>query len=75
MRRRPLVWHYVAMKGPIPLFALLAALAALALPACAVPDKDASAREWEHSACLQIIDEKARKRCLDRVDSEYGRAR
>ena len=51
-------------------------LAAWALPGCrTVSDKDASAREWEHAQCLQVLDDKERKRCLDRVDSEYGTAR
>jgi hypothetical protein len=63
------------MKPSILLFALVAALATLALPACSVPERDASAREWEHSECLRIINEKDRERCLKRVDSEYGRAR
>jgi hypothetical protein len=56
---------------------LLAVVAPWALPGCAssVSQKDASAREWEHAQCLQIIDDKERKRCLERVDSEYGTAR
>jgi hypothetical protein len=65
----------VVVKTSVLLSTLLAALAPLTLPACSVPDRDASAREWEHSACLRIIDEKDRERCLKRVDSEYGRAR
>ena len=63
------------MKVSILFFALVAAMATLALPACSVPERDASAREWEHSECLRIIDDKDRERCLKRVDSEYGSPR
>jgi hypothetical protein len=54
---------------------LLALSATSILPACAVSEKDASAREWQHRQCMQVLDEKDRERCLKRVDSEYGRAR
>ncbi len=63
------------MKTSVLLSTLVAALATASLPACSVPERDASAREWEHSECLRIINEKDRERCLKRVDSEYGRAR
>jgi hypothetical protein len=57
-------------------WALLAVAGAWALPGCAtVSDQDASAREWEHAQCLQILDDKERKRCMDRVDQRYGKAR
>ena len=63
------------MRPSILLLSALVALAASSLPACSVPERDASAREWEHSECLRIINDKDRERCLKRVDSEYGRAR
>ena len=63
------------MKTSLLLSTLVAAAATSLLPACAVTQRDASAREWEHSECLRIINEKDRERCLERVDSEYGRAR
>ena len=28
---------------------------------------------WQRAQCNQINDEEARKKCLQRVDSEYGR--
>jgi hypothetical protein len=65
----------VIVKTPALLSTLLAALALSSLPACSVTERDASAREWAHSECLRIINEKDRERCLKRVDSEYGRAR
>jgi hypothetical protein len=53
---------------------------ALSLPwgpaACALaPDRNASAREWDHAQCLQILADKERKRCLDAVDAEYPKPR
>jgi hypothetical protein len=64
------------VKPSLLLTAALLLLAAWALPGCrTVSDKDASAREWEHAQCLQVLDDKERKRCLERVDSEYGTAR
>ena len=64
------------MKLSLLFWALLALAAAWALPGCAtVSDQDASAREWEHAQCLQILDDKERKRCLERVDERYGKAR
>lgn len=57
-------------------FATLLALAAGALASCGtVSQRDVSAREWQRSQCNQIIDEKARERCMKRVDEEYGTGR
>ncbi len=64
------------MRLSLLFWALLAVAGAWVLPGCAtVSDQDASAREWEHAQCLQILDDKERKRCLDRVDQRYGKAR
>lgn len=64
------------MKLSLLATALLALAAAWALPGCrSVSEQDASAREWEHAQCLQIIEDRERKRCLDRVDAQYGKAR
>ena len=50
---------------------LALALAALwTLPGCAIPKRDTSAKEWDRAQCNQIISERERKRCLERVDSE-----
>src|ERR1700740_2203083 len=32
-----------------------------------------SEREWAAAECGQVIDAEARKKCLERVDDEYGR--
>jgi hypothetical protein len=40
------------------------------LPGCAIPGRDSSAKEWDRAQCNQIIDERERKRCIERVDSE-----
>ncbi len=45
------------------------------LAGCAVPAAQSSEREWAAAECRNIIDQEARKKCLDRVDDEYGRAR
>jgi len=50
---------------------LLAALAAAGtLPGCAGSRRDSSAKEWDRAQCNQIIGERERKRCLERVESE-----
>ena len=41
-----------------------------ALPGCAIPKRDDSAKEWDRAQCNQIISERERKRCLERVESE-----
>lgn len=41
-----------------------------ALPGCAIPRQDSSEKEWDRAQCNQIISERERKRCLERVDSE-----
>lgn len=47
---------------------LAAALVALALPACAVTQQQASAREWQRAECNKILDKEDRDRCLKRID-------
>jgi hypothetical protein len=49
---------------------LLALAAAWAMPGCASARRDSSAKEWDRAQCNQIISERERKRCLDRVESE-----
>ncbi|HXF80663.1 MAG TPA: hypothetical protein VN598_17485 [Usitatibacter sp.] len=51
---------------------LCAGLACLA--GCA-SSRNSSEREWAAAECGQVIDAEARKKCLDRVDDEYGRRR
>ena len=53
-----------------PISLALAAGALWALPGCAIPKRDDSAKEWDRAQCNQIIGERERKRCLERVDSE-----
>jgi len=53
------------------LFTLFLALASpAALPGCASANRDASAKEWDRAQCNQIIGERERKRCLERVEKE-----
>ena len=55
----------------LPLFPLLLALAAAwAMPGCASGNRDSSAKEWDRAQCNQIIGERERKRCLERVERE-----
>lgn len=49
---------------------LLALAAAWAMPGCAFTKRDSSAKEWDRAQCNQIISERERKRCLERVESE-----
>jgi len=42
----------------------------MALPGCAGSRRDSSAKEWDRAQCNQIIGERERKRCLERVESE-----
>ncbi len=51
-----------------PIATFLAALLALALPACSVTQKDASAREWQRTECNRILDKEDRERCLKRIE-------
>jgi hypothetical protein len=52
------------------LVALLIALAPWGLAACAGSRRDSSQKEWDRAQCNQIIGERERKRCLERVESE-----
>jgi hypothetical protein len=49
---------------------LLALAAAWAMPGCASSRRDSSAKEWDRAQCNQIISDRERKRCLERVESE-----
>ena len=60
------------MKTASVLFLALGLVAALLLPGCAA-SRYSSEREWERGQCAQIVDKEAREKCMDRVDSEYGR--
>jgi hypothetical protein len=51
---------------------ILALLAALLPPGCASRG-NSSEGEWQRGQCGQIIDEKAREKCMKRVDDEFGR--
>ena len=55
--------------------ALAGALLAAGLAGCAASSRNSSEREWAAAECGQVIDSEARKKCLERVDSEYGRRR
>ena len=48
------------------------ALVCAALCGCA-SSKNASEREWAVAECGRVIDADARKKCLERVDDDYGR--
>jgi len=48
------------------------ALMCAALCGCAT-SKNASEREWAAAECGRVIDADARKKCLERVDDDYGR--
>jgi hypothetical protein len=64
------------VRRAIVLAVIGAALGGSSLAGCrTVSERDASAREWQRSQCNQIIRDEDRKRCLERVDSEYGTAR
>lgn len=49
---------------------LVALAAAWAMPGCAAHRQDSSAKEWDRAQCNQIIGERERKRCLERVEAE-----
>jgi hypothetical protein len=49
---------------------LVALAAAWSMPGCAGARRDSSAKEWDRAQCNQIIGERERKRCLERVESE-----
>ena len=55
--------------------AFAGALLCATLAGCASSSRNASEREWAAAECGQIIDADARKKCLERVDDEYGRRR
>lgn len=60
-----------AMRRAAALLPILLALAGTAaLPGCASANRDASAKEWDRAQCNQIIGERERKRCLERVEAE-----
>ena len=54
--------------------AILALCLAGPLAGCA-SSSHSSEREWAAAECGNIIDGDARKKCMERVDSDYGRAR
>ena len=56
------------MNGLVPIILMASTL--LALPGCAVSTRDKAANEWDRAQCNQIIGERERKRCLERVDSD-----
>ena len=54
------------------LIAILALGIAAQLTGCASSSRS-SEREWAAAECGQVIDSDARKKCMERVDSDYGR--
>ena len=50
----------------------IAFLGATLLAGCMARGNSSEAA-WQRAQCNQINDEEARKKCLQRVDSEYGR--
>ena len=62
------------MEKPPRILALLPLLFALggagSMTGCAFAKRDSSAKEWDRAQCNQIIGERERKRCLERVESE-----
>jgi hypothetical protein len=50
----------------------LVLVAALLLPGCA-SSRNSSEREWERGQCAQVVDKEAHEKCLERVDSQYGK--
>jgi len=62
--------HRARLKNVSP--PLILALTLLAA-ACASSREGDSEREWQRAECNRVIDEKARERCLRRVDEDYGR--
>lgn len=50
--------------------AVLMALAPCGLAGCAASPRNSSQKEWDRAQCNQIIGERERKRCLERVESE-----
>jgi hypothetical protein len=53
----------------------IAMLCALLLAGCSMTQRSSSEREWDRAACLRILDEEARIRCLRRVDTDYSYGR
>jgi len=62
--------RYIRAMTRVRLPALVVLAAALALPGCAGPRASKSEIEWQRGQCAQVIDAKARERCLERVDSQ-----
>jgi hypothetical protein len=57
-------------------FVTLAIAALAALSGCQAPSSaQSSEREWARAECRNIIDKDSQKKCLDRVDDDYGRGR
>jgi len=48
-------------------------IAAAVLPTGCASSRDSSEREWQRGQCAQVVDKEAREKCMERVDSEYGR--
>lgn len=53
-------------------FLALGLAAAPLVPGCA-SSRNSSEREWQRGQCAQVVDKEAREKCMERVDSEYGR--
>ena len=53
---------------------VLVLVSIVALGGCAAPSSSQSSeRAWAVAECRNIIDKEAEKKCLDRVNEEYGR--
>jgi hypothetical protein len=50
-------------------------LAVLLTPAGCASSPNSSEAEWQRGQCMQINDEKAREKCMKRVEDEFGRRR
>jgi hypothetical protein len=48
-------------------------LSALFAGACGSPMRHSPEAEWRRGQCQQILDEKMREKCEERVDVEYGK--
>ena len=45
----------------------------MAFAACSSVQRNSPEAAWQRGQCEQILDQKLREKCLERVESEFGR--
>ncbi len=70
----PIQYSHYARKNMLRIMKLVALLLVpLVFAACSSVPRDSAEAAWQRGQCEQVVDQKLREKCLERVEKEFGR--